>query len=66
MTLGTLRDQVLYADTREDMERKDLTDDNLEDILGIVHLQYVVQREGGKSTPENYTKMSMLFCPWYI
>lgn len=47
MTLGTLRDQVIYPDSRAQMEEKGLTDDNLEDILGVVHLQHVVRREGG-------------------
>jgi hypothetical protein len=47
MTLGTLRDQVIYPDSRADMEEKGLRDSDLEDIFGIVHLQHVVRREGG-------------------
>lgn len=48
MTLGTLRDQIIYPDTIGDMKRKGGTDNTLEEILELVFLKYVVEREGSK------------------
>lgn len=47
MTLGTLRDQVIYPDSVSDMKAKGWTDDDLESILDEVFLKYVVTRENG-------------------
>ncbi|KAH7713504.1 PMP-4 protein [Aphelenchoides avenae] len=47
MTLGTLRDQVIYPDTATDMERKGFMDRDLEQIFHTVHLAQIVDREGG-------------------
>lgn len=47
MTIGTLRDQIIYPDSHGDMRRKGVKDENLHDLLDKVQLTYLIQREGG-------------------
>ncbi|EGT42132.1 CBN-PMP-4 protein [Caenorhabditis brenneri] len=47
MTLGTLRDQVIYPDTTVQMRKRGVTDQDLMIMLKVVHLEHIVEREGG-------------------
>ncbi|XP_053325015.1 ATP-binding cassette sub-family D member 3 [Spea bombifrons] len=47
MTLGTLRDQVIYPDTPEDQKRKGIPDKVLKEYLDNVQLGHILEREGG-------------------
>ncbi|KAJ0179705.1 hypothetical protein K1T71_004296 [Dendrolimus kikuchii] len=54
MTLGTLRDQVIYPQTREEMLRRGRTDEQLNRFLEIVQLSYLTTREGGWDAVEDW------------
>ncbi|KAA1067728.1 hypothetical protein PGT21_015550 [Puccinia graminis f. sp. tritici] len=47
LSLGTLRDQLIYPDSKEQMARRGVSDEDLLRILAIVDLDSIVQREGG-------------------
>ncbi|KAI8867654.1 hypothetical protein GQ42DRAFT_164652 [Ramicandelaber brevisporus] len=47
LSLGTLRDQIIYPDTHQDMLNKGITDSDLLDILAVLQLEGIVEREGG-------------------
>ncbi|KAK2841378.1 hypothetical protein Q7C36_012957 [Tachysurus vachellii] len=47
MSVGTLRDQVIYPDTDQEMRERGFTDQQLEGILRTVNLLYILEREGG-------------------
>jgi len=54
MSLGTLRDQVIYPDTQLEMGRKGWTDRDLEKVLDTVSLNHIVTREGGWDTAADW------------
>ncbi|KAJ2057551.1 ATP-binding cassette long-chain fatty acid transporter pxa1 [Coemansia sp. S2] len=47
LSLGSLRDQVIYPHTYEQMQALGRTDDELMEVLHAVHLAYLPAREGG-------------------
>ncbi|CAO3592458.1 unnamed protein product [Absidia cylindrospora] len=55
LSLGTLRDQILYPDTVEEMHERGVTDKDLLDILHVVQIGHIVEREGGWDVEKEWT-----------
>ncbi|RKP34197.1 ABC transporter transmembrane region 2-domain-containing protein, partial [Dimargaris cristalligena] len=47
LPLGTFRDQVIYPHSHADATARGFADDDLVNLLQVVHLEYLVGREGG-------------------
>ncbi|KAH9486683.1 ATP-binding cassette sub-family D member 1 [Psilocybe cubensis] len=47
LPLGTLRDQIIYPHSQEEMYKRGVTDDDLSKILSVVEMSHIVEREGG-------------------
>ncbi|KAG8967358.1 hypothetical protein FRC03_010103 [Tulasnella sp. 419] len=47
LSLGTLRDQIIYPDSQQDMAARGMTDQDLYRILAIIGMEHIVAREGG-------------------
>lgn len=46
MTLGTLRDQIIYPHTKAEMKRRGVSNDNdLKNLLDLVQLTHLLDRE---------------------
>jgi len=54
MTLGTLRDQVLYPLSRNVAQEQNISDSQLYDALKLVQLDHLVDREGGWDTIQDW------------
>uniref|UniRef100_A0A8C7LG82 ATP-binding cassette, sub-family D (ALD), member 3b n=1 Tax=Oncorhynchus kisutch TaxID=8019 RepID=A0A8C7LG82_ONCKI len=54
MTLGSLRDQVIYPDTVEDQRRKGTFDKVLKEYLDHVQLGHILEREGSWDTVQDW------------
>ncbi|CAH7673551.1 ABC transporter transmembrane region 2-domain-containing protein [Phakopsora pachyrhizi] len=47
LSIGTLRDQIIYPDTKLEMYNRGITDHELLKILKVVEIDGIVEREGG-------------------
>lgn len=47
LTVGTLRDQVIYPDSLEEFRAKGYTDETLNGFFDMVKLRYIAERPGG-------------------
>lgn len=54
MTIGTLRDQVIYPDTADDMRLKRITDKDLDVLIEKVQLTYLIERENGWNSVQDW------------
>ncbi|ORX52818.1 hypothetical protein DM01DRAFT_1306547 [Hesseltinella vesiculosa] len=54
LSLGSLREQVIYPHSVEEMKQHGRTDEELMDILRVVHLAYIPGREGGWETVKEW------------
>ncbi|XP_062847495.1 ATP-binding cassette sub-family D member 3a [Trichomycterus rosablanca] len=54
MTLGSLRDQVIYPDTYEDQKKKGISDQVLKGYLDNVQLGHILGREGSWDTVQDW------------
>ncbi|XP_065173160.1 ATP-binding cassette sub-family D member 1 [Atheta coriaria] len=46
MVIGNLRDQIIYPDTPADMINKQVREEDLREIMKMVHLEHIVERDG--------------------
>lgn len=54
LSLGTLRDQIIYPDTQADMQAAGKTDEDLSNLLRVVQFEQIVEREGGWNTQREW------------
>nr|XP_046226762.1 ATP-binding cassette sub-family D member 3 isoform X2 [Scatophagus argus] len=54
MTLGSLRDQVIYPDTYDEQKRKGISDQVLKEYLNNVQLGHILDREGSWDSVQDW------------
>lgn len=45
MSIGTLREQIIYPDSLEDMTSKNISEEKLREILKMVSLEHIANRD---------------------
>jgi ATP-binding cassette subfamily D (ALD) protein 3 len=54
MTIRSLRDQVIYPDTLEEMKVKKISDKDLTSLMEKVQLSYLLERENGWNSVQDW------------
>ncbi|KAI5305882.1 Vacuolar ATP synthase subunit B [Ascosphaera pollenicola] len=54
LSRGTLRQQIIYPDSVNEMHLKGITDDDLSDIVSILEIASIVERPGGWDAEEEW------------
>eukprot|EP00835_Amoeboradix_gromovi_P005669 NODE_557_length_6694_cov_0.358302.p3 type:complete len:188 gc:universal NODE_557_length_6694_cov_0.358302:2940-2377(-) len=54
LSIGSLRDQLIYPHTHDEMIKNGKNDDLLQEIMDLVHLGYLEAREGGFDTIKDW------------
>lgn len=63
LSLGTLRDQIIYPNTLEEIRAKNVTDDDLREVMELVKLSYILDNYGGFDAQKNWKDcLSGKFC----
>lgn len=47
--------RILYPDTIKDMKERNITDEQLLDILKVVQIEHIVEREGGWDSEKEWS-----------
>ncbi|KAF1358925.1 hypothetical protein EJ07DRAFT_122369 [Lizonia empirigonia] len=55
LSRGTLRQQIIYPDNLREMRDKNITDDDLYNILSVVEIESIVDRPGGWDAEQEWT-----------
>jgi ATP-binding cassette subfamily D (ALD) protein 2 len=45
MSIGSLREQIIYPDSLEDMEAKNINEEKLKEIMKMVSLEHIALRD---------------------